>query len=184
MDVLYGRLRFCKRDSLWQRRYGCTLIFGPVQSLSLLAPMKCAIPSRSELLCHHFDVYPRRCGRVAKQHGHGVEVMLRMYAAWIEGATEADIHAIKKEMEKRPVARAAFFDSRTAISAVSAATNRVTQIAIRPLKSPEFGSSLAVGKDLSDSSLRNDKKIKWRRGWDSNPRAGITRPSDFESAPL
>ena len=24
----------------------------------------------------------------------------------------------------------------------------------------------------------------WRRGWDSNPRAGITRPSDFESAPL
>jgi hypothetical protein len=25
---------------------------------------------------------------------------------------------------------------------------------------------------------------KWRRGWDSNPRAGITRPSDFESAPL
>ena len=25
---------------------------------------------------------------------------------------------------------------------------------------------------------------RWRRGWDSNPRAGITRPSDFESAPL
>ena len=25
---------------------------------------------------------------------------------------------------------------------------------------------------------------QWRRGWDSNPRAGITRPSDFESAPL
>ncbi len=24
----------------------------------------------------------------------------------------------------------------------------------------------------------------WRRGWDSNPRAGRTRPSDFESAPL
>ena len=24
----------------------------------------------------------------------------------------------------------------------------------------------------------------WRRGWDSNPRAGFTRPSDFESAPL
>ena len=26
--------------------------------------------------------------------------------------------------------------------------------------------------------------IGWRRGWDSNPRAGKTRPSDFESAPL
>jgi integrase len=121
---------------------------------------------------------------VAKQHGHSVEVMLRMYAAWLEGATEADIHAIKKAMEKRPDARAAFLDSRTAISAVNTVSNRVTQIVIRPPESPEFGSSLAVGKDLSDSSLRNDSKIKWRRGWDSNPRAGITRPSDFESAPL
>jgi hypothetical protein len=26
--------------------------------------------------------------------------------------------------------------------------------------------------------------FNWRRGWDSNPRAGRTRPSDFESAPL
>jgi hypothetical protein len=121
---------------------------------------------------------------VAKQHGHSVEVMLRMYAAWLEGATDADIRAIKLAMEKRPAARAAIPDSRAAISAVNAVSNRVTQIVIRPLNSPEFGSSLAVGKDLSGSSLRNDSKIKWRRGWDSNPRAGITRPSDFESAPL
>ena len=105
---------------------------------------------------------------VAKQHGHSVEVMLRMYAAWLEGATEADIHAIKKAMEKRPAARAAFLDSRTAISTVNAVLNRVTQIVIRPLKSPESGNSLAVGKDPSDSSLRNASKIKWRRGWDSN----------------
>ena len=121
---------------------------------------------------------------VAKQHGHSVEVMLRMYAAWLEGATEVDIHAIKHAMEKRPAVRAVFFDSRTAISSINAVTNHVTQIVIRPPESPEFGSSLAVGKDLSDSRLRNASKIKWRRGWDSNPRAGITRPSDFESAPL
>ena len=121
---------------------------------------------------------------VAKQHGHSVEVMLRMYAAWLEGATEADIHAIKQAIEMRPAARASIASSHAAISAVNAATNRVTQFVIRPPKSPEFGSSLAVGKDLSDSSLRNASKIKWRRGWDSNPRAGITRPSDFESAPL
>ena len=148
-------------------------------------------------------------------------------------------------MEERPDARAAFLDSRAAISAVNTATNRARLIVIRPLKSAEFGSSLAAGKDLSDSSLRNASKIKWRRGWDcsrpgtaahpplrsgpprrgrgvqkslrdfcrtrlvrphiltankkgperqalfywrrgwdSNPRAGITRPSDFESAPL
>jgi hypothetical protein len=121
---------------------------------------------------------------VAKQHGHSVEVMLRMYAAWLEGATEADIHAIKQAMQKRPAARAALLDSRTAISSVNAATNHAPQIVIRPPKSPEFGSSLAVGTGLRDSSLRNESKIKWRRGWDSNPRAGLTRPSDFESAPL
>jgi hypothetical protein len=107
---------------------------------------------------------------VAKQHGHSVEVMLRMYAAWLEGATDSDIHAIKQTVEKRSGARAAFQDSRAAISSVNAATNRARLMVIRPLKSPEFGSSLAVGKDLSDSSLRNDSKIKWRRGWDSNPR--------------
>jgi hypothetical protein len=113
---------------------------------------------------------------VAKQHGHSVEVMLRMYAAWLEGATDADIHAIKKAMEKRPDARAAFLDSRTAISAVNTVSNRVTQIVNRPLKSPEFGSSLAVGKDLSDSSLRNDSKIKWRRGWDCSRPGTAARP--------
>ena len=99
---------------------------------------------------------------VAKQHGHSVEVMLRVYAAWLDGATDADIHAIKKAMEKRPDACPAFLDSRTDISAVNTVSNRVTQIVIRPLKSR----NLAVGKDLSDSSLRNASKIKWRRGWD------------------
>ena len=75
--------------------------------------------------------------------------------AWIdEGATEANIHAIKKSMEKRPDARAAFLDSRSAISAVNAVSNRLTQIVIRSLKFPEFGSSLAVGKDLSVSQKR------------------------------
>jgi hypothetical protein len=121
---------------------------------------------------------------VAKQHGHSVEVMLRMYAAWLEGATESDIHAIKQAMERRPAARVAIPDERAAISAVNAGTNLARLIVIRPPESPEFGSSLAVGKVPSDSSLRIDSQKKWRRGWDSNPRAGITRPSDFESAPL
>jgi hypothetical protein len=29
--------------------------------------------------------------------------MLRMYAAWLEGATDADIHSIKQAMEKLPL---------------------------------------------------------------------------------
>jgi hypothetical protein len=103
---------------------------------------------------------------VAKQHGHSVEVMLRMYAEWLDGATEADIQSIKQAMEKRPVARAAIPYKRAEISAVNAGTNRAKLIVIRPPESPEFGSSLAVGKVPGDSSLRNDSRIKWRRGWD------------------
>jgi hypothetical protein len=118
---------------------------------------------------------------VAKQHGHSVEAMLRMYAAWLDGATAADIQAIKQAMEKRSAAGAAILNSRTAISSVNAATNRARLIVIRPPQNPP---NLAVGKSPSEPSLRIDSKIKWRRGWDSNPRAGITRPSDFESAPL
>jgi hypothetical protein len=113
---------------------------------------------------------------VAKQHGHSVEVMLRMYAAWLDGATQADIHAIKKATEQGPSPFVAIPDFRSAISAVNTASNRVTQIVIRPLKSPEFGSSLAVGKDPSDSSLRNASKIKWRRGWDCSRPGTAARP--------
>ena len=46
--------------------------------------------------------YGRPLTGVAKQHGHSVEVMLRMYAAWLDGATAADIQAIKQAMEKGP----------------------------------------------------------------------------------
>ena len=35
----------------------------------------------------------------AKQHGHGVQVMLNMYAAWLEGATAEDVAAIQRAMD-------------------------------------------------------------------------------------
>jgi integrase len=35
---------------------------------------------------------------VAKQHGHSIVTMLRIYAAWAEGAVEADVEAIKRSM--------------------------------------------------------------------------------------
>jgi hypothetical protein len=103
---------------------------------------------------------------VAEQRGHSVEVMLRMYAAWLEGATEADINAIKQAMERRPGARVAIPDKRAAISTVNTGTNYPRLIVILPPESPEFGSSLAAGKVPSDSSLRIDSQKKWRRGWD------------------
>jgi hypothetical protein len=96
------------------------------------------------------------------------QVMLRMYVAWLDGTTAADIQAIKQAMEKRPAAGAAILNSRAAISSVNAAATRARLIVIRPPESLEFGGRLAVGKDLSDSSLRIDSRIKWRRGWDSN----------------
>jgi len=35
---------------------------------------------------------------VAKQHGHSIITMLRIYAAWTEGAVEADVTAIERSM--------------------------------------------------------------------------------------
>jgi integrase len=40
---------------------------------------------------------------VAKQHGHSVQTMLDVYAAWTEGTKECDIAAIKRAMESRPL---------------------------------------------------------------------------------
>ena len=40
---------------------------------------------------------------VAKQHGHSIATMLRVYAAWTEGAIQADIEAIKRAMASSPL---------------------------------------------------------------------------------
>jgi hypothetical protein len=175
---------------------------------------------------------------VAQQAGHSVEVMLRMYAKWLQGATPADIDAIRRFMDgTEPGLRA---------EVVAAATASVNQVTSLPLQPPRFGTRLALegrgqqgklrkrfGKQLAERvgllrpswpqalwarrcapskiapgdfvepaclSARGFEsntvpqppwaaaaqlcRIDWRRGWDSNPRAGITRPSDFESAPL
>lgn len=43
---------------------------------------------------------------VAKQHGHSIVTMLRIYAAWAEGAVEADVEAIKRSMNLTPLRKA------------------------------------------------------------------------------
>lgn len=65
---------------------------------------------------------------VSKQHGHSVQTMLDVYAAWIEGAKESDIEAIKRAMESRP---------RTV-------TRSANSTLIFPLQSPEFGVGSAL----------------------------------------
>jgi hypothetical protein len=42
---------------------------------------------------------------VAKQHGHSIVTMLRIYAAWAEGAVEADVEAIKRSMNLTSICR-------------------------------------------------------------------------------
>ena len=37
---------------------------------------------------------------VAKQHGHSISTMLRVYAAWAEGAVESDVEAIRRSMNR------------------------------------------------------------------------------------
>ncbi len=39
---------------------------------------------------------------VARQHGHSIATMLRVYAAWTEGAIEADLDAIERAMAAAP----------------------------------------------------------------------------------
>ncbi len=62
-----------------------------------------------------------------------------MYAGWPNGATEADIHAIKQAMEKRPAPSTAFlWKLAPQYSLKVQRTNRAKLIVIRP-QSPEFG---------------------------------------------
>jgi hypothetical protein len=41
---------------------------------------------------------------VAKQHGHRVTTMFRVYSAWAEGALEVDSQALRREMKRPPAA--------------------------------------------------------------------------------
>jgi hypothetical protein len=40
---------------------------------------------------------------VANEDGHNIATMLKTYAAWTKGATEADVELIKRAMERSPV---------------------------------------------------------------------------------
>ncbi len=105
---------------------------------------------------------------VAKQHGHSVEVMLRMYAAWLEGATEADISRnqtgdANEDPFAGPPARCLLCNFRCKFCKY----NRMTQIVIRPPESPEFGSSLAVENGARSKPLNRVRdKVAERVGFE------------------
>jgi hypothetical protein len=91
---------------------------------------------------------------VAKQHGHSVQTMLDVYAAWTDGSQESDIDEIKQAMESRPQAH--HLSAKLAV--------------IRPLLSPEFGTGLA----LDIPAERKPPKIKGFYGGERG-----TRTLDF-----
>jgi integrase len=91
--------------------------------------------------------------KLAQEDGHSIETMLRKYAAWTKGATEADISVIKQAMETSP------------IPPVVAPSG--TQLA------PLSASSVPVAGGWGRLSWRKRKQINtkdWRSGRDSNPR--------------
>jgi integrase len=105
---------------------------------------------------------------VSRQHGHRVATMFSTYAAWMDGALESDIAIIEVAMNRKQCAAELIAQKSREKSAVA-----------------RLGTRLATGERPEvQKSPENKPQKKWRRGWDSNPRAGITRPSDFESAPL
>ncbi len=72
---------------------------------------------------------------VAKQHGHSVQTMLEVYAAWTEGAKESDIEAIRRAMESR--LREAALPRVIAEEAAQSVANTNTD----PLDAPGFATS-------------------------------------------
>lgn len=97
---------------------------------------------------------------VAKQHGHSITTMLRAYAAWAEGAIEADIEAIQHAMDFNPRAtRKAITGEqpRSGCPVGPAAANFHRRIAA----SRSFGSGFASGHTLAEGNPRNHKAFYW-----------------------
>jgi hypothetical protein len=106
---------------------------------------------------------PRRAFFAAarRSYGHSVEVMLRMYAAWIEGATEADIQAIRDAWR---------LDQTWPLLPVALASPRdsACQIVLRPLESPHSASRSASSPEGQKVSLEKvRKKVAERVGFES-----------------
>ena len=108
-----------------------------------LLPM-CACSTRHLMIGKN----PLWCSR---QHGHSVQVMYERYGTWIEGATEADIEAIKRAMTAEAVA----------------AEHKGLRVPARTLPSPE----LVAKRRMGSSQLEKNKafqQLNWRSGRDSN----------------
>ena len=102
---------------------------------------------------------------VAKLHGHSVQTMLDVYAAWIEGSKESALEAIRLVMDRASRARERGGRSRPT-AALLQRQRRMEAGPPRAPRAPEFG----TGTDPDQPKLRNALRIVWWKGRDSNPR--------------
>jgi hypothetical protein len=107
---------------------------------------------------------------VAKQHGHSITTMLRVYAAWAEGAIEADIKAIKRAMRSDP-AGVLTAESSKRRSTTATAQHRTPPGGTCPQPGPShLAADLAVrrgGEELSTGEAKDltggERGIRFRR---------------------
>jgi len=92
---------------------------------------------------------------VAKQHGHSITTMLRVYAAWAEGAIAADIKAIKRAMRSDPT-RVLTAEAPKQRSTTTSAPDRTPPGHTRPEPGP---SHLAVGSGADELSTGDAKDL-------------------------
>ena len=101
---------------------------------------------------------------VARQHGHSIATMLRAYAAWTDGASEADIGTIERAMDldrgRRPV--------RKLRDATGVLTVGSTAEPLAP-RAP-FANGIAGSAHRPRAKCSKRLGFIWRRERDSNPR--------------
>jgi integrase len=135
---------------------------------------------------------------VAKQHGHSLTTMLRVYAAWAQGMVESDIEAIRSSMNRQAPQRPAARCRTAAASRPRRCTTRgvVPDCPSRTQPPPARG-NLAVGLPLEvggkSASTGNQREMYEWKGRDSKTgilinqqvtdRKGSQSPTDPPASP-
>ncbi len=91
---------------------------------------------------------------VAKQHGHSVQTMLDVYAAWIEGSKESDLEAIRQAMESSPRARARMASGGGVAGFRAGVTGLASSASPRATSSPSAVSRVSAGRKPSGREPR------------------------------
>jgi hypothetical protein len=121
---------------------------------------------------------------VARQHGHSIATMLRAYAAWTEGAVEADIEAIRRAMQTQPRAVRRQMGPAPKRQDEMNSAAKTTQPSVAPgTDDPEtsFASGFASSAHRQDAKCSKKMGKRWRR---ESPNSTLRRLSPLASCVL